>query len=99
MAGHVLPQRTYYLVFVALIALTGITVGVSFLELGSWHTPVGLAIAVGKATLVVLFFMHVLYSPRLTWLVVAGSLLWLGILFVLTLSDYIGRSWLTYPEM
>jgi cytochrome c oxidase subunit 4 len=57
---------------------------------------VALTIAVLKATLVVLFFMHVKYSTRLTWAVVLGSIFWLGIMFVLTMSDYLTRAWLTY---
>ena len=55
-----------------------------------------LAIAVFKATLVVLFFMHVKYSTRLTWAVVLGSVFWLGILLVLTMTDYLTRVWRTY---
>jgi cytochrome c oxidase subunit 4 len=55
-----------------------------------------LTIAVLKATLVVLFFMHVKYSTRLTWLVIAGSVFWLGILLALTFSDYLTRGWRTY---
>jgi cytochrome c oxidase subunit 4 len=55
-----------------------------------------LTIAVFKATLVVLFFMHVKYSTRLTWAVVAGSVYWLGILLALTMSDYLTRPWRTY---
>ena len=85
----------YYLVFAALIALTLLTVGVSFLHLGpTWHCIVGLAIASAKAALVLLIFMHVYYSSRLTWLVALGSLLWLSILIGLTMSDYVGRPWL-----
>ena len=57
---------------------------------------VALTIAVFKATLVVLFFMHVKYSTRLTWAVVLGSVFWLGILLVLTFSDYLTRAWRTF---
>jgi cytochrome c oxidase subunit 4 len=94
MAEHVLPRRTYYTVFAALIVLTLTTVFVSDLPLGRLHMPVALAIAVAKGVLVVLFFMHVLYSPRLTWLVIAAALFWLAILMVLTLTDYLSRGWL-----
>ncbi len=97
MAGRILPQATYYTVFGILVVLTLLTVGVSFLELGPWHTVAGLTIALAKAALVVLFFMHMLYSSRLTWLVLGASLFWLGILFVLTLSDYLSRGWLDIP--
>jgi cytochrome c oxidase subunit 4 len=88
--------RTYLIVWVALIALTATTVGVTFLPLGHWHTSIGLAIAVGKASLVVLFFMHALHSPRLTWMVIGGAILWLSIMLSLTLADYLSRNWVTF---
>jgi cytochrome c oxidase subunit IV len=88
--------RTYLIVWVVLIALTVTTVGITFLPLGHWHTPVGLAIAVGKASLVILFFMHALRSQRLIWIVIAGSVLWLSIMLSLTLSDYWTRNWLLF---
>ena len=88
------PQ--YYAVFAALIALTLLTVGISFLHLGAWHTPVGLTIASAKAILVALFFMHLLHSSRLTWIVIAAGMLWLAILIGGTLTDYMARQWLTY---
>ena len=68
----------------------------AFLDLGPFNTVAALVIAVFKATLVVLFFMHVKYSTRLTWAVVVGSVFWLGILLVLTMSDYLTRAWRTY---
>jgi cytochrome c oxidase subunit 4 len=93
---HVVPRRVYYLIFAALIACTALTVAVSFVDLGPINAVVALTIAVLKATLVVLFFMHVKYSTRLTWLVIAGSVFWLGILLALTFSDYLTRAWRTY---
>ncbi len=86
--------KTYFTIFAALIVLTGLTVWASFQHLGIWNTPVALGIAVAKATLVALFFMHLRYSPKLTSLVIASSLLWLVILFAITMSDYVSRSWL-----
>lgn len=86
--------KTYFTIFAALIVLTGLTVWASFQHLGIWNTPVALGIAVAKATLVALFFMHLRYSPKLTSLVIASSLLWLMILFAITMSDYVSRSWL-----
>jgi cytochrome c oxidase subunit 4 len=94
MAEHVVAPRTYYLVFAALLVLTLLTVGASYLELGPLHTVVALLIAASKALLVVLFFMHVLYSPRLIWVVIGGSLFWLALMLALTLSDYWTRPWL-----
>jgi cytochrome c oxidase subunit IV len=91
MSNHIVPLRTYYLVFLALIVCTAITVAVSFVDLGRFNLLVALGIAILKATLVVLFFMHVKYSGKLTWVVVAGSLFWLGILIVMTAGDYLTR--------
>jgi cytochrome c oxidase subunit IV len=96
MSEHAISPRVYIAVFAALILLTCLTVGLSFLELGAWHTVVGLTIAVAKALLVALFFMHVLYSSRLTWLVILSSIFWLFILIGLTLQDYLTRCWLAY---
>jgi cytochrome c oxidase subunit 4 len=94
MAELGITQRTYYIVFVTLLLLTVTTVAVSFVELGGWHLFAALAIAGCKAVLVLLFFMHVLHSPRLTWLIIGAALYWFGILFVLTLSDYLTRGWM-----
>ena len=91
MAKHTLPEKNYYLIFAALIVLTATTVFVRELPLGGWHAPVALAIAGIKAALVLLFFMHVLYSTRLTWVVALSGLVWLGILIALTMADYLTR--------
>jgi cytochrome c oxidase subunit 4 len=86
----------YYNVFAALIALTLLTVGVSFVDLGAMHTVVGLVIAIVKSLLVVLFFMHLLYSSNRSRLAIGAGLFWLGILLSLTLADYFTRHWWTY---
>lgn len=96
MAEKTVPTSTYNAVFAALIGLTLLTVGASFLDLGEWHTAVGLAFAATKSSLVALFFMHLIDSTRLTWVAAAAGLFWLGILLVLTLSDYLTRAWLAY---
>jgi cytochrome c oxidase subunit IV len=93
MTDHILPKRVYYIIFGILMLGTYLTVQIAFFDLGRLNTIVALTIAVLKATLVVLFFMHVKYSTRLTWAVVLGSVFWFGILIVLTLSDYLTRSW------
>jgi len=93
---HIVPRRTYYIIFGILMVCTYLTVQAALFDLGALNTVVALSIAVFKAALVVLFFMHVKYSTRLTWAVVAGSLFWLGILLVLTLNDYLTRAWATY---
>jgi len=88
MAGHISPKKTYYVIFGSLMVLTTITVIVAFINLGALNFPVALGIAIVKATLVVLFFMHVKYSSRLTQLVVGAAFLWLGVLILGTLNDY-----------
>ena len=94
--GHILPARTYYTIYVLLLACTYLTWQVAFFDLGAMNTVAALTIAVFKALIVVLFFMHVKYSTRLTGIVVIGSVFWLGILLVLTFSDYLTRRWLTF---
>ena len=89
----VTQPRTYVLVFLALLALTAATIGLCYVDLGAWHSTVGLAIAASKAVLIVLFFMHVLHGKRLIWMVALSGLFWLGILMALTLTDYASRSW------
>jgi cytochrome c oxidase subunit IV len=98
MSGHVSPKSTYYAIFGALMILTGVTVGAAFVNLGSLNFPVALAIAITKATLVILFFMHVKYSSRLTKMVVGMSFFFLMILFGLTMTDYLSRGWYASPR-
>ena len=97
MSGHISPKSTYYTIFGALMVLTAITVAVAFVDIGILNFPVALAIAVTKATLVILFFMHVKYSSRLTKLFVGMAFFFLAILFGLTLTDYLSRGLNTYP--
>jgi cytochrome c oxidase subunit IV len=93
---HVTPMWIYIAVFLALAAGTLLTWWVSTIDLGSMNTPIALLIATIKAVLVILFFMHVIHSTRLTWVVVIASFLWLGVLFVLTFADYLTRVWKIY---
>ncbi|MDQ6892861.1 MAG: cytochrome C oxidase subunit IV family protein [Acidobacteriota bacterium] len=93
-AVHIVPPRIYVAVFGMLILMTATTTAVAFVDLGPWNTVVALGIAVFKATLVVLFFMHVKYSRALTRIVIAGGLFWLAILLALTFSDFASRGWL-----
>ena len=97
MAPHLTPPRTYLLVFAALLALTALTVAVNMLPLGGLHAPAALLIAGVKAALVLLFFMHLWDSPRLTWVVALSGLLWLAILIALTMTDYLTRDWMRIP--
>jgi len=97
MSGHVSPKSVYYSIFAALLVLTGITVGVAFINLGRLNFPVAISIAILKATLVVLFFMHAKYSSRLTKLVIGAAFFFLLCLFGLTMTDYLSRGWYTAP--
>jgi cytochrome c oxidase subunit 4 len=97
MAGHISPKSTYLLIFGALMVGTAMTVLAAFLDLGILNFPVALAIAVTKATLVVLFFMHVKYSSQLTKLFVGMAFFFLIVMFGLTLTDYLSRGLHTYP--
>lgn len=93
MSGHVAPKSMYYGVFGALMVGTALTVLVAFYDLGILNNVLMLGIAITKALLVVLFFMHVRWSTRLTWVVVASGFFWLLILFGLTMGDYLTRGW------
>ena len=91
--------RSYLAVFVALLALTAMTTGVAFIDLGGiGNVAVALTIAVIKAVLVALYFMHLRYSSRLTMVFAAAGIFWLGIMIVLTLSDYLSRDWVSLVE-
>jgi|SRR5688500_17340653 cytochrome c oxidase subunit 4 len=92
MSEHIVSRTVYFAIFGALMVFTALTVYVAFLDLGgTLNTVVALTIAVIKATLVVLYFMHVRYSARLIWVIVVAGFFWLGIMFVFTLSDYLTR--------
>ena len=95
MSVHIVSIKVYLGVFLVLLVGTGLTAWVAFFNFpGPLNAIVALTIAVIKATLVVLYFMHMRYSARLIWLVFAAALFWLAILFALTFSDYSTRAWL-----
>ncbi len=98
MSSHVVSVRTNVIVFVVLLALLFTTIGAAYLPLGALHLPLALLFAATKAVLIGLFFMHIYYRQHLTWIVSTASLLWLGILLALTLSDYLSRGWLDIPD-
>ena len=91
MSEHIVSRGIYYSVFAALIVMTTITVLVARIDLGPLNAVVALAIAVFKAMLVVLFFMHVRYSSSLTRVVVASGVFWLLIMILFMMSDYLTR--------
>jgi cytochrome c oxidase subunit IV len=84
----------YVKVYLALLVLLGITVAISFVHLGALNTPLALTIAMGKAALVVFFFMHLRETPPQTRLMALTGLIWLSILLMLPFADYLTRDWL-----
>jgi cytochrome c oxidase subunit 4 len=94
---HIVPKRVYFLVFAALIVLTWVTAFVSTVDLGRWNIFVALAIAIVKASLVILFFMHVFYSTKLTKMIVGAGFFWLILLLFITMADIWTRSWMGVP--
>ncbi len=93
MTHHVHPVKMYVSVFLALIAMTATTVIVAEIDLGALNVVMALSIAIVKALLVVLFFMHVKDSSRLIQLFVVAGFFWMAIMFGLTFNDYLTRSW------
>lgn len=85
-------HKVYYLVFLALAVGTVLTYLVAFIDLGEWNPVIALAIACTKATLVILFFMHIRYSSRLTMITICAGFFWLLIMITLSLSDYLTRA-------
>jgi cytochrome c oxidase subunit 4 len=94
MSGHIASTRSYVLVFFALIIGTGLTYAAALVDFGFFNNVVMLAIALVKAGLVILIFMGVRWSSRLTWVVAASGFVWLLILFGITMSDYLSRGWM-----
>ena len=96
MSEHIVSIKVYLMIFLALMVGTALTVWAGLQDFpGQLNVIVALMIAVIKATLVVLYFMHVRYSSRLVWVIVASALFWMGIMFALTFSDYWTRNWLS----
>jgi cytochrome c oxidase subunit 4 len=101
MSGHVAPKTLYYTIFGALLALTALTVMVAYVDVNRpvagvmipFNAFVALTIATVKAVLVVLYFMHVRWSSRLTWVVVVAGFFWLALLLGITMADYLSRPW------
>ncbi len=97
MVNHVVPVRLYLTIVGCLFVLTVITVLAAFIELGALNTPVALGIAILKATLVVLFFMHVRYNTPLMWVFAAAGFFMFLLLLVLMMQDYMSRDWEALP--
>ena len=94
---HIVPVGVYLAVFAALCAGTVLTVWVAGYDAGPWNTPLALGIASTKATLVILYFMHVRYGPRLITLMVSIGFVFLALLILFTLGDYMSRPWAIVP--
>lgn len=92
--AHAVGLKLYFAVFAALLAGTWLTVWVAEHDFGAWNTPLALGIACTKASLVILYFMHVRWSPKLVWLAASIGLVFLVILLGFTISDYATREWL-----
>jgi cytochrome c oxidase subunit IV len=98
MSEHIVPRQVYFSVFAALLVGTAITVFAANIDFGgALNDVIAMTIAITKMMLVLLFFMHVRYSSRLIWVIVASMFFWLLILLALTLSDYRTRGWLGAP--
>lgn len=95
--SHVATKGSYITIFLTLLVLTGGTVAAAFVNLGAFNASVALGIATFKASLVVLFFMHVKYSSRLTKLVAVSGFFFLGIMLFLTMIDYVSRGFTMMP--
>jgi cytochrome c oxidase subunit 4 len=94
-----IPKKTYLLVWVSLLILLAITVGVSYIHLGWLNAAAAVGIAVVKAVIIILFFMHVRYSPKVLWIFVGAGFFWLGIMMVLTLGEYFTRAYMPPPTV
>ena len=96
------PLKTYFAVFGALMVLLFLTVGAYYIDFEKFHvgehrlgwvnTCIALLIAGTKTSLVVLFFMHLRFSTRLTWVVAAAGLVFLCIMVLFTFADYLSRN-------
>ena len=97
MSDHIVPVKVYFAVFSALMICTFLTVWAATVDLNAYFSSlniiVALVIASFKASLVVLYFMHLRYSPKRTQLVIVASVFWLAIMLFMTMSDYISRPW------
>jgi cytochrome c oxidase subunit 4 len=96
MSEHVVSRKLYFAIFLSLLVLTAVTTAVAFVDLGNFNIVVALAIAGLKATLVILFFMHVKFGTKLTKMFVVAGFFWLFLMMAITMTDYLTRGWLTY---
>jgi cytochrome c oxidase subunit IV len=95
---HIVPLKVYFTVFGVLMVLTATTVAVAYVDLGPLNLVAALGIAICKATLVILYFMHVKYSGHMVKVYVTAGFLFLVIMLGVTLSDYMTRGWISSPR-
>lgn len=91
---HIASTGLYVTIFIALMVLTALTVGVTYVDLGQFNLFVALGIAIFKASLVILYFMHLRWSPKLVQVTILTSLVFLGILAAFSFADYLTRGML-----
>lgn len=92
--AHIISFRTNLTVFAILMALLFLTVAAAYVDLGVFGLPVAMTIATAKAALILLYFMHVRYSSKLQWIFSTAAFLWLALMILITLADYLSRGWL-----
>lgn len=97
MSEHIISKKSYLTVYAILMGLLVLTVGAAFIDMGPLNFPVSMAIAVVKAVMIVLIFMHVRYNEPLVRVFAGAGFLWLAILIALLLGDYFSRDWLNIP--
>jgi cytochrome c oxidase subunit IV len=93
METHSVSPKLYVIIYLALLALLLATVGVAYIDLGSLNIIIALVIAITKTLLVVIFFMHVKYSPKLIWLFAGLGFAWLILLLAFPFADIWTRNW------
>ena len=96
MSEHIVSPKLYVLVFLGLIIFTGLTYSIALINLGPFNAMVAIIIAMIKTMLVILFFMHVKYSPKMTKVTIISGFFFLLILIALSMTDYISRPWAGY---
>ena len=98
MAERTVSMGMYLVVYLALMALLAATVGAAYLHLGNFTIVAAVGIAVVKATLIILYFMHIRFGGRNLWVFAVVGFLWLAILLTLGMTDYLSRGWLAVPR-
>jgi len=94
---HVVPIPLYLTVFAALMVLLVLTLVAAYFDLGEWNVIIAITIAVVKAVLIILYFMHIRWGTALVRVFAGAALFWLTIMTILILQDYLSRSGATLP--